>query len=158
MARLLVPDRLVWIFHKLLIYWDFDTHKQPFLGLNFVIIKDMVRNNTVDPSFNSYFQQMCHVTKDQIVSNWFLEHENEFTTLIRAPKSPDPNPTEHVWDTVEQKTRIMDVQATNLQQMHDAFMSLWTKISLECLSNLLNLCHGALRQFWRLKKVQARCT
>ncbi len=27
---LLVPDGLVWVFHKLLIYWDF--HTQPSLG------------------------------------------------------------------------------------------------------------------------------
>ncbi len=51
---------------------------------------------TVYPSCDGYFQQMCHVTKAQIVSNWFLEHDNEFTTLIWPPKSPDPNPTEHV--------------------------------------------------------------
>ncbi len=30
MEWLLVPDRLVWVFHKLLIYWDF--HAQPSLG------------------------------------------------------------------------------------------------------------------------------
>ncbi len=30
MERLLVPDGLIWVFHKLLIYWDF--HAQPSLG------------------------------------------------------------------------------------------------------------------------------
>ncbi len=31
----------------------------------------------------------------------------------------------------------MDVQPTNLQQLHDAFMSIWTKISEECFQRLV---------------------
>ncbi len=31
----------------------------------------------------------------------------------------------------------MDVQPTNLQQLRDAIMSTWTKISEECLQNLV---------------------
>ncbi len=34
-----------------------------------------------------------------------------------------------LWDVVEQEIRIMDVQPTNLQQLHDGIMSIWTKIS-----------------------------
>ncbi len=30
-GMVIVPDRLVWVFQKLLIYWDF--HTQPSLGL-----------------------------------------------------------------------------------------------------------------------------
>ncbi len=33
--------------------------------------------------------------------------------------------------------RIMDVQPTNLQQLRDAIMSIWTKISEECLQHLV---------------------
>ncbi len=39
-----------------------------------------------------YFQQdnePCH--KDQIISDWFLEHDNEFTLLKWPPQSPDLN-------------------------------------------------------------------
>jgi len=39
-------------------------------------------------------------------------------------------------DVVEQEIYIMDVQLTNLQQLRDAIMSIWTKISVE---NLLQL-------------------
>ncbi len=79
-----------------------------------------------------YFQQdnaACH--KAQIISDWFLEHDNEFTLLKWPPQSPDLNPLEHLWDVVEREIHIMDVQPTNLQQLCDAIMSIWTKISEE---------------------------
>ncbi len=85
---------------------------------------------TVYPSSDGYFQQdnaPCH--KAQIISDWFLEHDNEFTLLKWPPQSPDLNPIEHLWDVVEREICIMDVQPTNLQQLRDAIMSIWTKIS-----------------------------
>ncbi len=85
-----------------------------------------------------YFQQdnaPCH--KAQIISDWFLEHDNEFTLLKWPPQSPDLNPIEHLWDVVEQEIHIMDVQPTNLQQLRVAIMSIWTKISEECFQHLV---------------------
>ncbi len=87
-----------------------------------------------------YFQQdtaPCH--KAQIISDWFLEHDNEFTLLKWPPQSPDLNPIEHLWDVVEREIHIMDVQPTlsNLQQLRDDIMSIWTKISEECLQHLV---------------------
>ncbi len=93
---------------------------------------------TVYPSSDGYFQQdnaPCH--KAQIISDWFLEHDNEFTLLKWPPQSPDLNPIEHLWDVVEREIRIMDVQPTNLQQLCDAIMSIWTKISEECFQHLV---------------------
>ncbi len=85
-----------------------------------------------------YFQQdnaPCH--KAQIISDWFLEHDNEFTLLKWPPQSPDLNPIEHLWDVVEREIHIMDVQPTNLQQLRDTIMSIWTTISEECIQNLI---------------------
>ncbi len=92
--------------------------------------------------------------KAQIISDWFLEHDNEFTLLKWPPQSPDLNPIEHLWDVVEREIHIMDVQSTNLQQLREVIMSIWTKISEEFSNTLLNLCHEELRQFWRQKGVQ----
>ncbi len=93
---------------------------------------------TVCPSSDDYFQQdyaPCH--KAQIISDWFLEHDNEFTLLKLPPQSPDLNSIEHLLDVVEREIRIMDVQSTNLQQLRDAFMSIGTKISEECFQHLV---------------------
>ncbi|KAK0141886.1 Transposable element Tcb2 transposase [Merluccius polli] len=93
---------------------------------------------TVYPSSDGYFQQdnaPCH--KARIISDWFLEHDNEFTVLKWPPQSPDLNPIEHLWDVVEREIRIMDVQLTNLQQLRDAIMSIWTKLSEECFQYLV---------------------
>ncbi len=104
------------------------------------IVADHVRPfmNTVYPSSDGYVQQdnaPCH--KAQIISDWFLEHDNEFTLLKWPPQSPDLNPIEHLLDVVEWEIRIMDVQPKNLQQLSDAIMSIWTKISEECFQHLV---------------------
>ncbi len=93
---------------------------------------------TVYPSSDDYFQQdNAPRHKAQIISDWFLEHDNEFTLLKWSPQSPDLNPIEHLWDVVEREIHIMDVQPTNLQQLRDAIMSIWTKISEESFQHLV---------------------
>ncbi len=87
---------------------------------------------TVHPSSDAYFQQdnaPCH--KAQIILDWFLEHDNEFTLLKWPPESPDLNPIEHLWDVVEREIRIMDVQPTNLQQLVTA-KTVFACITLLC--------------------------
>ncbi len=72
-----------------------------------------------------------HHHKAQIILDWFLKHDNELTLLKWPPQSPD-----HLWDVVERENRIMDVQPTNLQQLCDAIISIWTKISEEMFPTL----------------------
>jgi len=77
----------------------------------------------------------CH--KAQIISDCFLEYDNEFTLLKWPPQSPNLNPIENLWNVVEREIRIMDAQPTNLQQLHDAIMSIWTELSEECFQHLV---------------------
>ncbi|KAK0156549.1 Integrin beta-5 [Merluccius polli] len=114
---------------------------------------------TVYPSSDSYFQQdnaPCH--KARIISDWFLEHDNEFTVLKWPPQSPDLNPIEHLWDVVEREIRIMDVQPTNLQQLRDAIMSIWTKLSEECFQYLVESVPRRIKAVLKAKGGSNVCT
>ncbi|MDW1568538.1 hypothetical protein R7D93_25440 [Vibrio sp. YT-15] len=70
-------------------------------------------------------------------SSHHLKHDNEFTVLQWPPQSPDLSPIEHLWDVVEREILIMNVQPTNLQQLCDVIMSIWTNISEECFQHLV---------------------
>ncbi len=107
---------------------------------------------TVYQFSDGYFQQdnaPCH--KAQIISDWFLEHDNEFTLLKWPPQSPDINPIKHLWDVVEREIRIMDVKPTNLQQLRDAIISIWTKISEECFQHLIESMPRRIKAVLRAK-------
>ncbi len=112
------------------------------------IVADHVLYDFSVPIFWCYFQQdNAPYHKAQIISDWFLVHDNEFTLLKWPPQSPDLNPIEHIWDVVEREIHIIDVQPTNLQQLCDAIMSIWTKISEECFQHL------AESMSWRIKVI-----
>ncbi len=110
------------------------------------IVADHVHpfKTTVYPSSNCHFQQdnaPCH--KSQLISDWFLEHDNEFPLLKWPPQSPVLNPIEHLLDVVEREIRIMEVQPTNLQKSCQ-----YGPKSLRNVPNtLVILCHKELRQF-----------
>ncbi len=123
--------------------------------LSIVADHDHPFRTTVYPSSDDYFQQdnaPCH--KAQIIPDWFLEHDNEFTLLKWPPQSPDINPIELLWDLVEREIRIMDVQPTICSNC--VMLSCqYGPTSLRNVSNtLFNLCHEELWQFWRQKGVQ----
>ncbi len=85
-----------------------------------------------------------------------LEQDNEFTLLKWPPQSPDLNPIGHLWDVVEREIHIMDVQPTNLQQLCDAIMSIWTKLSEECFQHLVESMQRRIKAVLKAKGHQTR--
>ncbi len=115
-------------------------------------------NTRVDIQFVPIQQDNAPCHKALIISDWFLEHDNEFTLLKWPPQSPDFNPIEHIRDVVEREIHIMDVQPTNLPQLRDAFVSIWTKISEECFQHLVESMPRRIKAVLKAKGVLARCT
>jgi len=104
------------------------------------IVSDHVHSfmATIYPSSDSYFKQNnepCHKTR--IISNWFVDHDNEFTVLKWPPHSPNLNPIEHLWDVVERELCAPDIHPTNLHQLQDAILSIWANISKEWFQHLV---------------------
>ncbi len=106
-----------------------------------------------------YFQQdnaPCH--KDQIISDWFLEHDNEFTLLHSHQISIQKSTFGMWWN--ERFTSWMC-----RRQICSNCVMLSCQYGPKSLRNvsitLLNLCHEELMQFWRKKGVQpgtSKCT
>ncbi len=111
---------------------------------------------TVYPSSDATSSRIMHRHKAQIIPEWFLEHDNEFTLLKWPPQSPDLNPIEHLWDVVEREICIMDVQPPNLQQLRNAIMSIWTKISEECFQHLVESKPRKIKAVLKAKWGQTR--
>ncbi len=107
---------------------------------------------TVYPYSDGYFQKVNAPShRAQIISDVSLEHGNEFTLLKWHPQSPNLNPIEHLWDVVEQEICIMDVQSSNLQQLRDAFILIWTKISEECFQHLVESTPRRIKAVLKVK-------
>jgi len=72
---------------------------------------------------------------------WGMFSWHRFGPLVHctkmAPQSPDLKPIEHLLDVVEQELRALDVHPTNLHQLQDAILSIWTNISEECFQQLV---------------------
>ncbi len=98
--------------------------------------------------------RIMHCHKVTIIPDWFLEHDNEFTLLKWPPQSPDLNPIEHLWDVVEREIHIIDVQPTNLQQLRDAIMSIWIKISEECFQHPVESMPRRIKAVLKAKWIQ----
>ncbi len=57
---------------------------------------------------------------------------------------------------MEREIRIMDVQPTNLQQLRDAIMSIWTKISEECFQHLVESMPQRIKAVLKAKGGQTK--
>lgn len=62
------------------------------------------------------------------------------------------NTIEHLWEVPPQKICIMDEKPANLQQLREAIMSIWTKVSEECFEHLLDSVPWRSKSFLKAKK------
>jgi len=121
------------------------------------IVSDYVHPfmGTLYQSSDGYFQQdnaPCH--KARIISNWSLEHDNEFTVLKWPPQSPYLNPIEHIWDVVERELRALEVHHTNLHQLQDAILTIWANISKDCFQHLVQSMPSRIKAVLKTKRGQ----
>ncbi len=102
-----------------------------------------------------YFQQdnaPCH--KAQIISDWFLEHDNEFTLLKWPPQSPDLNPIEHLWDcggTRDSHHGCADDKSAATVWWYHVNMD---QISEECFQHLVESMQLIIKAVLKAKRVQ----
>jgi len=92
----------------------------------------------------------------RIISNWFLEHDNEFTVQKWPAQSPDLNPIEHLWDVMERELRALDVHPKNRHQLQDAILSIWANISKEDFQHLVESMPRIIKAVLKVKGGQTQ--
>ena len=85
---------------------------------------------------------MYHITK--LKSSQTGVNVTMSSLYSKGLRSPQISIQQSIFGMWRNTPCIMDVQLANLQKLHDAIMSIWTKISKE---SQLKLCHEELRQF-----------
>lgn len=76
------------------------------------------------------------VVKKHTSSKWFMAQDNELYSILHSLQN---SLIEHFWDILEWEIHIIDIQPTNLQQLCDAIMEIWSQSSEECFQHLVNL-------------------
>ncbi|GFU64923.1 transposable element Tcb2 transposase [Trichonephila clavipes] len=84
------------------------------------------------PHGNGVFQQdNCTSHKSQLATGWFDEHSSDFSVINLPPRSPDLNPTEPLWDVLEQGLKGHHTAPTSLKELWTALTNISQVIPLE---------------------------
>ncbi len=122
-------------------------HVHPFMTTVYHLLMYFQQDNA--PSQSSNHLRLVSWT-------WQWVHFTQMASTVTRSQS-----IEHLWDVVEREIHIMDVQLTNLQQQRDAIMSIWTKISEQCLQHLVESMPRRIKTVLKAKGVQpgiSKCT
>ncbi len=106
----------------------------------FVLLRCFSCSHTVLPKEHSLgviFFSSLSSCKCCIFLQFYLHFTTDYTCMIVYVTNNKEPWIEHLWDVVERVIRIMDVQRTNLQQLHDAIVSILTIINEECFQHLV---------------------
>ncbi|GFS97948.1 uncharacterized protein TNCV_2018861 [Trichonephila clavipes] len=75
-------------------------------------------------------KQLCPL---QVLVGYRLgdEHSSDFSVMNWPPRSPDLNPIEHLWGTLEQDVEGHHTAPTNLTELWTALANIWLVIPVE---------------------------
>ncbi|KAE8749150.1 hypothetical protein FOCC_FOCC004056, partial [Frankliniella occidentalis] len=57
-------------------------------------------------------------------------HEQDINLLVHPAMSPDLNPIEHLWDSVDRKVRSIVPLPDNMQELRAAVLRAWDEVTL----------------------------
>ena len=101
-------------------------------NLNAVKYRDDILAQHVVPFLqanpNTTFQQDNATSHTARVTRAFL-NANNVNVLPWPAKSPDMNPIEHLWDTLERRVRKRRHQPRNVRELQNALMDEWNNIT-----------------------------
>ncbi len=107
--------------------------------LNAQRYRDEILRPIVEPFINDHHLMLQHDNARAHVARictQFLEAEN--MVLAWPAYSPDISPIEHVWDALDQHTRLCVPVPANIQQLRTAIEEEWTNIPQTTINNLIN--------------------
>ncbi len=96
-------------------------------------------STTITSCCRQHDNARAHVAR---ICTQFLETEN--MVLAWPAYSPDMSPIEHVWDALDQHTRLCVPVPANIQQLCTAIEEDWTNIPQATINNLINSMQSTL--------------
>ncbi|GFX71335.1 transposable element Tcb2 transposase [Trichonephila clavipes] len=82
-------------------------------------------------------QDNCISHQSRLATGWLDEHYSDFSAMNWAPRSPDMDPIEHLWDVFELGVKGHRTAPTNLTELWTALANIWQVILVESFQKLV---------------------
>ncbi|CAF1535510.1 unnamed protein product [Rotaria magnacalcarata] len=116
-----------------LVFYDGRMNGQSYIGVIEPVLLSFIEKN-FDPDATRYYvpdNAPCH--KSAFSMKWFAK--NKINLLDLTAVSPDFNAIENLWDIIDNK--LNDYRLNNVNDLQQAILEIWTKISNETFENLV---------------------